>query len=241
MQAYGQSCLYLHICLGFFIITTEVSLEKNIPCSKSHLDTTGEEGQSIKRWWKQHQNVFTIPLQIFTINQALRMSRMTHTYVEKWSMLYQQICSRCTRNVPQFGTSQTTATGWRSLIEKGSLQASYPRAACRSAVPWPCFSVGGQCDRACSGATGNGSVLQRAAMNLEGKKRSLTMQVYVRCDVMEHLRRHVFENQNVGNFKTDTTLEEEIGLIDTCHSTRPTASPLQNRQFQYLSLYFWET
>lgn len=67
------------------------------------------------------------------------------------------------------------------------------------------------------------------------------MQVYVRCDVMEHLRRQVFENQNVGNFKTDTTLEEDIGLIDTSHSTRPTASPLQNRQFQYLSFYFWET
>lgn len=41
MQTYGQSCLYLHICLSFLITTTAVSLEKNIPCSKSHLDLIG--------------------------------------------------------------------------------------------------------------------------------------------------------------------------------------------------------
>lgn len=150
-------------------------------------------GGSVHQEVMEHQNVFTGPVQIFTISQALRMPRMTHTWGKMWSMLYQQICSWCTRNVTQFGTSQNTATGWISPIEKGSLQASYPRTAFRSAAPWLCFPVGGQCDRACCGAAGNGSVLQRAALNREGKV--VVWQCRCMCDVMEHLRRHALKRR----------------------------------------------
>jgi len=55
------------------------------------------------------------------------------------------------------------------------------------------------------------------------------------CDVIEHLRRHIPEHQNVNHFKTNTTLEQEIGLVDTPYSTSLITSPLQNRQYQYLS------
>ena len=231
MQTYGQSSICTFVWVFYHNNRSVIGKEYPMFQKPSGSSWGGSVHQEVT---EQHQNVFTVPLQIFTINQALRTSRMTHTLGKMWRMLYQQTCSRCTRNVPQFGTSQNTATGWRSPIGKGSLQASYLRTACRSAVPWPCFSVGGQCDRACCGAAENGSILQRAALNGEGGKKEV-WQCRCTCDVMERLRRHIFEHQNVDNFKTDTTLEEESGLVDTPHSTRPTAAPLQNRQFQYLS------
>lgn len=173
------------------------------------------------------QHVFTVPLQILTINQALGMPKMTNTKGKMWRMLDGQICSRCTRNAPQFGTSQNTATGWRYPTEKGSLQASHPRTACRSAVPRPCVSLGGQCDRGCSGAARNSSVLRRAALNWEGKKRNRTMQMCVQC--YGTLENTPFEHCNVDNYKTDTTLEEKnwFGWHLSFHEVNSLSTPPQ--------------
>lgn len=110
MQTYGQSCLYLHICLSFLITTTAVSLEKNIPCSKSHLDLIGggsgspRGGGTTPEWL--HEPTANLHEKPGTKNTQNNLSIGKKTQ----SMLPQQISSMRTRNMLQCGTSQSSAT-----------------------------------------------------------------------------------------------------------------------------------
>lgn len=93
-----------------------------------------------------------------------------------------------------------------SFLSKGCLQES---------VPWPCFSAEGDTQPALR-QQGMAPLSKEQPWSERGKK---VWQCRCMCDVMEHFRTHLFEHRNIGNFKTDTTLE--TGLVDIPHSTRP--------------------
>lgn len=126
MQTYGQSCLYLHICLSFLIITTAVSLEKNIPCSKSHLDLIGRVC-FITRWWNNTRMASQAHCKSSWKTRHWEHPEQPKHREKIQSVLPQQISSMRTRNMLQCGTSQSTATSWRCPKRKRFLEGFHPR------------------------------------------------------------------------------------------------------------------